>query len=98
MLWRYSLRWGLPHKPRPGPYACPNPARLTAPRRRGCRADPQRIRSCAVRAMRFQFDPYNEVEVMAMVRKISQYAKAAQPARQPSNQPANQPANQQACG
>ena len=66
MLWRYSLRWGLPHKPRPGPYACPNPACLTAPRRRGCRADPQRIRSCAVRAMRFQFDPYNEVEVMAM--------------------------------
>ena len=28
----------------------------------------------AVRAMRFQFDPYNEVEVRAMVRKISQYA------------------------
>lgn len=33
----------------------------------------------AVRAMRFQFDPYNEGEVMAMVRKISQYAKAMQP-------------------
>ena len=32
--------------------------------------------------MRFQFDPYNEVEVMAMVRKISQYAKAMQPAQQ----------------
>ena len=94
MLWRYSLRWGLPHKPCSGPYACPNPACLTAPRRWGCRADPQRIRSCAVRAMRFQFEPCNEVEVMAMVRKISQYAKAAQPARQPSNQPSNQ----QACG
>ena len=47
-----------------------------------------------MRAMRFQFEPYNEVEVMAMVRKISQHAKAVQPARQPSNQPANQ----QACG
>jgi addiction module RelB/DinJ family antitoxin len=35
----------------------------------------------AVRAMRFQFDPYNEGEVMAMVRKISQYAKAMQPAQ-----------------
>jgi addiction module RelB/DinJ family antitoxin len=35
--------------------------------------------SKAVRAMRFQFDPYNEGEVMAMVRKISQYAKAMQP-------------------
>jgi addiction module RelB/DinJ family antitoxin len=35
----------------------------------------------AVRAMRFQFDPYNEGEVMAMVRKISQYAKALQPAQ-----------------
>ncbi len=34
----------------------------------------------AVRAMRFQFDPYNEGEVMSMVRKISQYAKAMQPA------------------
>lgn len=43
----------------------------------------------AVRAMRFQFDPYNEVEVMAMVRKISQYAKAMQPARQPANQQAH---------
>ena len=32
-------------------------------------------------AMRFQFDPYNEGEVMAMVRKISQYAKAMQPAQ-----------------
>jgi addiction module RelB/DinJ family antitoxin len=38
----------------------------------------------AVRAMRFQFDPYNEVEVMAMVRKISRYAKALQPAQQPA--------------
>jgi DNA-damage-inducible protein J len=38
----------------------------------------------AVRAMRFQFDPYNEVEVMAMVRKISRYAKALQPAQSPS--------------
>ena len=38
--------------------------------------------SKAVRAMRFQFDPYNEVEVMAMVRKISQYSKAMQPAQQ----------------
>jgi DNA-damage-inducible protein J len=37
--------------------------------------------SKAVRAMRFQFDPYNEGEVMAMVRKISQYAKAMQPAQ-----------------
>ena len=92
MLWRYSLRWGLPHKPCSGPYPCPNPARLTAPRRRGCRADPQRIRSCAVRAMRFQFDPYNEVEVMAMVRKISQYAKAMQPALQSTLRPANQQA------
>ena len=35
----------------------------------------------AVRAMRFQFDPYNEGEVMSMVRKISQYAKAMQPAQ-----------------
>ena len=35
----------------------------------------------AVRAMRFQFDPYNEAEVMSMVRKISQYAKAMQPAK-----------------
>ena len=35
----------------------------------------------AVRAMRFQFDPYNETEVMATVRKISQYAKAMQPAQ-----------------
>ena len=52
----------------------------------------------AVRAMRFQFDPYNEVEVMAMVRKISQYAKAVQPAYEPAIRPANQPANQQACG
>ena len=33
----------------------------------------------AVRAMRFQFDPYNGGEVMTMVRKISQYAKAIQP-------------------
>jgi len=41
----------------------------------------------AVRAMRFQFDPYNEVEAMAMVRKISQYAKAMQSAHQPSNRP-----------
>jgi addiction module RelB/DinJ family antitoxin len=32
-------------------------------------------------AMRFQFDPYNEVEMMAMVRKISRYAKALQPAQ-----------------
>ena len=38
----------------------------------------------AVRAMRFQFDPYNEGEVMAMVRKISQYAKAMQPAQLPA--------------
>jgi addiction module RelB/DinJ family antitoxin len=38
----------------------------------------------AVRAMRFQFDPYNEVEVMAMVRKISRYAKAFQPAQPPT--------------
>lgn len=36
--------------------------------------------SQAVRAMRFQFDPYNEDEVMAMVRRISQYTKAMQPA------------------
>jgi addiction module RelB/DinJ family antitoxin len=36
----------------------------------------------AVRAMRFQFDPYDEVEVMATVRKISQYAQALQPAQQ----------------
>ena len=35
----------------------------------------------AVRAMRFQFDPYNETEVMATVRKISQYARAMQPAQ-----------------
>ena len=35
----------------------------------------------AVRALRFQFDPYNEGEVMTMVRKISQYAKAMQPAQ-----------------
>ena len=40
----------------------------------------------AVRAMRFLFDPYNEVEAMAMVRKISQYAKVMQTANQPSNQ------------
>ncbi|MEO7852911.1 MAG: type II toxin-antitoxin system RelB/DinJ family antitoxin, partial [Rubrivivax sp.] len=39
----------------------------------------------AVRAMRFQFDPYNEVEVMAMVRTISKYAKAIQPALQPTH-------------
>ena len=52
----------------------------------------------AVRAMRFQFDPYNEAEVMAMVRKISQYAKAVQPAHEPAIRPANQPANQQARG
>ena len=32
----------------------------------------------AVRAMRFQFDPYDEGDVMAMVRKISQYARAMQ--------------------
>ena len=38
----------------------------------------------AVRAMRFQFDPYNEGEVMAMVRKISQYAKAMQLAQLPA--------------
>ena len=44
----------------------------------------------AVRAMRFQFDPYNEGEVMAMVRKISQYAKAMQPALQSTLRPANQ--------
>ena len=30
--------------------------------------------------MRFQFDPYNEGEVTTMVRKISQYAQALQPA------------------
>lgn len=30
----------------------------------------------AVHAMRWQFDPYNEGEVMAMARKISRYAKA----------------------
>jgi hypothetical protein len=35
----------------------------------------------ALRAMRFQFDPYNEGEVMTMVRKISQYAKALRPAQ-----------------
>ena len=35
----------------------------------------------AVRAMRFQFDPYNVGEVMTMVRKIGQYAKAMQPAK-----------------
>ena len=35
----------------------------------------------AVRALRFQFDPYNEGEVITMVRKISQYAKAMQPAK-----------------
>ena len=35
----------------------------------------------AVSAMRFQFDPYNEGEVMAMVRTISQYARAMQPAK-----------------
>jgi len=32
----------------------------------------------AIRAMRFQFDPYNETEVMATVRKISRYARAMQ--------------------
>jgi len=42
----------------------------------------------AVRAMRFQFDPYNQVEAMTMVRKISQYAKAMQSAQQPTNQAA----------
>ena len=30
--------------------------------------------------MRFQFDPYNEDQVMATVRTISQYARAMQPA------------------
>jgi YbbR domain-containing protein len=35
----------------------------------------------AIRAMRFQFDPYNETEVMATVRKISRYARAMQPAQ-----------------
>ena len=35
----------------------------------------------AVRAMRFQFDPCNEGQVMTMFRKISQYAKAMQPAQ-----------------
>ena len=35
----------------------------------------------AVRAMRFQFDPYNEDQVMATVRTISQYARAMQPAK-----------------
>jgi len=45
-----------------------------------------------VRAMRFQFDPYNEVEVMAMVRKISQYAKAMQSAHQSTLRTANQQA------
>lgn len=34
-----------------------------------------------VRAIRFQFDPYNEGEVMATVRKIRQYATALQPAQ-----------------
>jgi hypothetical protein len=35
----------------------------------------------AVRAIRFQFDPYNEAEVMAMVHRVGQYAQAMQPAR-----------------
>ena len=34
----------------------------------------------AVRAMRFQFDPYNGDEVMATVGKISRYAQALQAA------------------
>ena len=34
----------------------------------------------AVRAMQLEFDPCNEGQVMTMVRKISQYAKAMQPA------------------
>ena len=36
----------------------------------------------AVRAMRPQFDPYNEDEVMATVRKISRYAKSMRSAEQ----------------
>ena len=35
----------------------------------------------AVRAMQFRFDPLDEGEVMAMVRRMSQYAKAVQPAQ-----------------
>ena len=35
----------------------------------------------AGRAMRLEFDPCDEGEVMTMVRKISQYAKAMQPAQ-----------------
>ena len=34
----------------------------------------------AVHAMRFQFDPCDKGAVMATVRNIGQYAKAAQPA------------------
>lgn len=36
----------------------------------------------AVRAMRFEFDPYNEAEVVATARKIDLYAMAMQSAQQ----------------
>jgi len=35
----------------------------------------------AMQAMRFQFDPYNECEVLAMVQRIGQYASALQVGR-----------------
>jgi hypothetical protein len=37
----------------------------------------------AVRARRFQFDPHNEGEVIAMIRKIGQYSRAIHPALLP---------------
>jgi antitoxin component of RelBE/YafQ-DinJ toxin-antitoxin module len=32
----------------------------------------------SLRAIRFQFDPYNETEVMAMVHRVGQYSQAMQ--------------------